>query len=389
MLELGARKTHLVAQEQDTDQDLGELENRLERLRILYEQYFMGIEKREPGVQHKDVERRIAQLRKVRFQSTASRFKFQTMVQRFNTLQQYWTRTCREIENGTYHRHVQRAARRLATVPPADATQNEQFADGALREKAREAAAADLGALLSEDIDLDAEMAGALAAVEKATAPLPKTLSALGTAKENPRLPASPTLQLGKAPPLTSVTPNAKPSIRPGLSTSPKPAGLAPIIKPNAAGNPLAALGKASPASPAAAKTVELHSPTPAATAPKAPAPVAPARAPAPAPLPAVAAKAMAKKGAPPPAPSLRPQEKRPATTAQADSGLTSDRIKALHASYVQARKQTNAAPVSYEKLEKNIRETEKKLREEHKGRQVDFEVGIKDGKAILKPRLK
>jgi hypothetical protein len=44
---------------------------------------------------------------------------------------------------------------------------------------------------------------------------------------------------------------------------------------------------------------------------------------------------------------------------------------------------------VSYEKLEKNIRETEQKLRAQHKGRQIDYEVGIKDGKDILKPRLK
>ena len=38
---------------------VGELELRIERLRSLYDQYFMGIEKLEPGVPRKDVERRI------------------------------------------------------------------------------------------------------------------------------------------------------------------------------------------------------------------------------------------------------------------------------------------------------------------------------------------
>ena len=41
------------------------------------------------------------------------RFKFQTVIQRFNTFQQYWQRTVREIETGTYKRDVLRAAKRF------------------------------------------------------------------------------------------------------------------------------------------------------------------------------------------------------------------------------------------------------------------------------------
>lgn len=395
-----------MAQEQDIDQDLSELENRLERLRILYEQYFMGIEKREPGVQHKDVERRIQQLRKVRFPSTAMRFRFQTMVQRFNTLQQYWTRTCREIENGTYRRHLQKAARHLAATSPNERAAEDALADGKEREKARKTAADDMSALLDENVDLETELASALAAVEKAPAPPPKTLSSLDPSKEKPRLPASLGLTLGKAPALKSLAPDAKPSISPRLSTSPKPPGLQPIERPLPSGNPLSALGKQSPqikeAPPTAVVNRTGKAPAPLTTlgppsAARAPAPLPPAQrgtpgvrapvAPAPAlgntgvpPRPAAAQKA---------APMPTPQEKRPGAAAQGDTGLSGERIKALHASYIEARKQTNASPVSYEKLEQNIRETERKLREQHKGRQVDFEVGIKDGKAILKPRLK
>ena len=382
-----------MAQEQETEKDVGELENRLERLRILYEQYFMGIEKREPGVQHKDVERRIQQLRKIRFQSTAARFKFQTMVQRFNTLQQYWTRTCREIENGTYKRHIQRATRRLATVPPTDGAQDELLLAGAERAKLRDEVQADLGALLDEKIDLEAEMKGALAALEKEKAPAPKPLGALGAKKDGESLPRSPTLHLGKAVPLKTLSPEAKPSISPRLSTSPKPAGLAPLPQRSTTSNPLAALGKANPPSGAAAP------PVPQAPA-KAGPPLAPSlrpqagRAPAQPPAPAAPAPARVQAATPPvPAQPVRaptvptPARARPALPNEA--GLSGDRIKALHESYVEARRKTNASPVSFEKLEKNIRETEKKLRAEHKGRQIDFEVSIKDGKAILKPRLK
>src|SRR5690606_86997 len=88
----------------------------MERVRSLYEQYFMGIERLEPTIPRKDVERRIQALRKIRFQNTAKRFKFQTLVQRYNSLQQYWNRTCRDIENGTYKRHVQKAERRFGNT---------------------------------------------------------------------------------------------------------------------------------------------------------------------------------------------------------------------------------------------------------------------------------
>lgn len=103
------------------DRLLSDLEVRLERLRALYEQYFIGIEKLEPTVPRKDVDRRFWDLRKVRVRNTALRFRLQTLVQRYNTLQQYWLRICRQIEAGTYSRHLRRAAR-IASQPPAAPT---------------------------------------------------------------------------------------------------------------------------------------------------------------------------------------------------------------------------------------------------------------------------
>src|ERR671927_321647 len=97
----------------ETEKELEELENRLERLRALYEQYFMGIEKLEPQIPRKELERRIVLLRKEQIRNTALRFKFQTLIQRYNTMQQYWMRIAREIENGTYRRDVIKAANRF------------------------------------------------------------------------------------------------------------------------------------------------------------------------------------------------------------------------------------------------------------------------------------
>ncbi|HLV65689.1 MAG TPA: MXAN_5187 C-terminal domain-containing protein [Polyangiaceae bacterium] len=101
----------------EVDLAIEELEVRLERLRALYEQYFLGIEKIEPLVARKDVDRRLHALRREKIRNTAKRFKLQTIIQRYNTFQQYWQRICREIENGTYKRHLLRAER---SQGPAD-----------------------------------------------------------------------------------------------------------------------------------------------------------------------------------------------------------------------------------------------------------------------------
>ena len=91
--------------------ELDELEIRLERLRVKYDQYFIGIEKMLPFVQRKDVDRRFSQLHKEQFRNGGLRFRFQTMVQRFTTYQTYWGRIIRQIEDGSYKRDVIRAQR--------------------------------------------------------------------------------------------------------------------------------------------------------------------------------------------------------------------------------------------------------------------------------------
>ena len=114
----GVEKTHkdLVA----------ELEEDLERLRVSFEQYFLGIDKRPPLERRDHLQRALRNLQTKRIQHTVTRFQFQGLLGRFNILDSYWTRTSRRIEEGTYRRDVFRAKMKAATpsaetLPPVEA----------------------------------------------------------------------------------------------------------------------------------------------------------------------------------------------------------------------------------------------------------------------------
>lgn len=96
----------------EIDQAVSELETSLERLGALYNQYFIGIERTEPTIQRNNVDRKIRALRKLQINNTALRFRLQTQIQKYNTQTTYWRRVCKQIEEGTYQRHVMRAKRR-------------------------------------------------------------------------------------------------------------------------------------------------------------------------------------------------------------------------------------------------------------------------------------
>ncbi|MEZ4392850.1 MAG: MXAN_5187 C-terminal domain-containing protein [Polyangiales bacterium] len=123
---------------EEVNKELEELEGRLERLRIKYEQYFTGIEKALPWVQRKDVDRRFQMMHREQLRSSAQRFRFNSLVQRFTSYQTYWGRIIRRIEEGTLKRDVLRAQRmgtstRKRVEPVAEAPQAEPEAGAATR----------------------------------------------------------------------------------------------------------------------------------------------------------------------------------------------------------------------------------------------------------------
>jgi hypothetical protein len=296
---------------------VGELEIAVDRVRSLYEQYFMGIEKLEPTVPRKDVDRKIHLLRKEQIRNTAQRFRFQMILQRYNTYQTHWQRICREIENGTYKRHVIRAQqrfgegtaaarRRASMLPTAPEALKRQFAEE-LAELDREFAPA-------EEVDeLDVEL-------------------------------------------LEDERPRTAPAVpRPGAPSAPRPAPPGPVWRKTSIAPPAAP----APPRPAAGPSV----------LPPRPPPV----------MVASASLRAAPLAAPPPPVAPRPPD-----------DLPDERVRALYAKFVEEKRRQNesTAAITYDAVAKSLRDSSAKLREKY-GKPVDFEVTVKDGRAILKPVLK
>jgi hypothetical protein len=340
---------------EELDLALEELENRLERLRALYEQYFLGFEKIEPAVARKDVDRRIYVMRREKIRNTGKRFKLQTLIQRYNTFQQYWQRICREIENGTYKRHVLRAERQLSKEQQLTIATKRRFGKS-LPPPALEAAAA-----------ADAASSFPPAGDEPPTDVIPRVPRAPSAGFEDQE-PA--TAAFRKPVPITAAPPQPKPSPRPSKyesldldmgflgSWAPPPAPV-PVSAPSRAKaepEPVAPRRETPPPKPRSAPR--------AAPAPEEPRPVRAQPPPKPA------------RAAPPPA--------------AASGGLSDDRVKELHARFVQAKRDNKeGGQVSLEGLAKTLRETESKLRAQYKNRKIDFEIVVKDGKTIVKPKVR
>ena len=90
----------------DIEEQLELLEQQIERLKVMYEQYFMGIQKMAPGQLHRDLERGIRELTQRQIRNTALRYRFTNISQKFGSYNTYWRRTMNEIENGRYIRHI-------------------------------------------------------------------------------------------------------------------------------------------------------------------------------------------------------------------------------------------------------------------------------------------
>ena len=123
---------------------LSETELRLDRVRALYDSYFMGYEKIPPHTLQKDVVRAINQLQHTRVKRTVLKFRIQTLIQRFGQLRTLWARTEREIEEGRYARHRNRAARRdQAVAESGELTAREAQEVEAIRSRLGDEAAED------------------------------------------------------------------------------------------------------------------------------------------------------------------------------------------------------------------------------------------------------
>jgi hypothetical protein len=103
-------------------QELDQVQDELKELEIHYEQYFAGIERREPYNERKNLERRLRQYTNRTIIGTDLKFRYQGVASRFMSYKQYWDRILRLIDEGKYPRH-------LAKKSAATTTENKPVSD--------------------------------------------------------------------------------------------------------------------------------------------------------------------------------------------------------------------------------------------------------------------
>jgi hypothetical protein len=106
-----ASKQQTEASTDDIAELLDTVDKALERVKTLYEQYFLGIQKAPPTFIHSDVERKLRDLTQLQIRNTGLRYRFATIQQKFGAYNSYWRRTLRQIESGTYMRNLSKIGR--------------------------------------------------------------------------------------------------------------------------------------------------------------------------------------------------------------------------------------------------------------------------------------
>ena len=101
---------------EELEEQIEGIEKLLDRTKVLFEQYFMGIQKVAPMQLHRDIERRVRDLTQLQIRNTGLRFRFTTVCQKFGAYNTYWKRTLREIEQGKYVRDLARVKRKADAV---------------------------------------------------------------------------------------------------------------------------------------------------------------------------------------------------------------------------------------------------------------------------------
>jgi hypothetical protein len=119
---------------------LVEMEKRVSELKALYENYFAGIERREPLQKRDALTRQLRQLMVEGRAATQLQFRLSNLRARFTTLETYWNRVTKEIEEGRFHKRrpglekeAPKQAPAAAPIAP-EAKPQEPVSDTAFRE---------------------------------------------------------------------------------------------------------------------------------------------------------------------------------------------------------------------------------------------------------------
>ena len=380
-----------------TEDLLEQLEKLMERLKVMYEQYFMGIQKIAPSQLHTEAERRLRDLTQISIRNTALRYRFNSLQQKYGSYNSYWRRTLREIEQGRYVRSLQRLSRQaardgvalpeeiLAAMPKRMREQVQRDREAAVAmakrregDKTTSAASPELGddsfgsfegeagaTIVSTKPKLDTRDARGnfLLSEDDADLDLDSLFADFGSddATAHAR-PPSAMVAKPPGPPANTVAPRtAKPPPPPPLRRP----SIAPAIQPIATDLRAPRVATPTPTStPTAAPQPRAGTEigvTPAPRQPRAGTVIGP--------------------GAAPRAPAFQ----------AASVGMTDAEVRSLYNNYVKAREMVGekSDANTYAKLMKTIAQQGPKIMEQYKSKGVEFGVVVKDNQVILKVKPK
>ena len=343
-----AGKSSYTAEEKgaEIEEALDSLDKLVDRLKVLYEQYFMGIQKQAPSHLHTDAERRIREVTQLQIRNTALRYRFVTIQQKYGAYNAYWKRSLREIEAGRYVRNLSKIKRQAAAsgadiAPEILAAMPKRMRDAIERDRAQAIADAERHGKLGRD-------------------------TACAPAAESDELDTQPVVARIVAPPPPARR-DAKVTTDPFANASDDDIGAA---LSGLAEEALAALDRPAAPRPAARPPLPpltARPPLPPLTARPPPPPLT-ARPPPPPPS-----------KAPPPIPTMKPQV----------PGMTEGETRALYAKYVKAREVVGdkTEGLTYERLVRTLSTQAPKILEQHQAKGIEFNVVIRDNKVVLKAK--
>ena len=329
---------------EDAMQRCNELDAELAELRAAYDSYFMGNERLPPLKKHEGFKKQYMKLKGTFVRQTGAKFRIESIGQKLLTFERLWDRTVKEIESGTYKRHLARLKRHGNPGLKKEPKRDSDFD-------------------VDEDLDISDlgdeggdDLASALAAAEAAA-------SARAAAAIKPLVPA-----------ITPLTPAG--GVKPAVTS---PAGLKPLTAPipltPAAGVPS---GPPRVTAPIATGVTAAFKPAATGSTPALKPAGATGSTPALRPPGSTGANAAFKPAASPPA---RPP------AAGGDGGLSDTKVKAIYDAYVMAKKRCgeDTRAVTLDSVASSLRKQVPELMKQHNAKTVEFKVVIKDGKAVLR----
>jgi hypothetical protein len=119
-----ASEDALAKSKREKDELEGEcqkLEEELEELKARYEQYFLGVERKEPVRWREEMRKRVLRVKEAFTRNTGLRFRLQSLHARYLSYERLWLKSAREKEEVTYRRDLLKARLRSHRGEPAPA----------------------------------------------------------------------------------------------------------------------------------------------------------------------------------------------------------------------------------------------------------------------------